>query len=205
MINREKRKKLIIFIPLTSIILAVLSLVIPTVYVSYYSNFAYIKTYIWIFGLDFTSFIGFNFLPNYQLLYSFLSSTIIILAIYSLIQNIRYIIQDRKKYDYIRFWLAWIICGVFLIFASFLYWRIYPSLFMQEVTKTVKGYEISTGLYYNNIWYYYFFRKPIFLTLSGLIIAISGITYKALSSFPGGIKTTQKANQKEISQELKST
>jgi len=181
------KNKLIMIIPLISLILAIISLIIPTVYISFSFNFAPIETYIWIFGLTYNTYTGFTFLPNYELLWSFLSSMIIILAIYSLIQNIRYIIKDQEKYDYIKFWLAWIICGSFLIFSAFIYWIIYPYLFSKELTEIFKiggqEFEIPLGVSICNIWYYYFLRRPLFLILSGIILAITGATYKFLYFF----------------------
>ncbi|TXT61514.1 MAG: membrane protein of unknown function [Promethearchaeota archaeon] len=176
----KNKKKLIVLIPLSCLVLAIFSLAVPTVYVSWTFNLTHFENYIWIFGLNYTSFIGFTFLNSYQLLFSLLTTGIIILAIYSLIQNIRYIIGDKKHFDYIKFWLAWIICGTFLLFSVFLYWYLYPWIFAQEITYEVQGETFGTGYKLIEIWYFYFLRSPIFLSLSGLILIISGITFKSL-------------------------
>lgn len=154
----DKRHKIIFIFPLVSIILGILSFCIPVVWQPD-------KIY-WIWGLTFSKQTGFDFLTIYRLFWSLVSSMILILTIYALIQNTRYIysIKRRKESNIIKFWLAWILIGIALIFTAILYFRLYPNLIL--------------GFSYPNA-----FEFPFLIYSAGGIMIIAGITLRVFYYF----------------------
>ncbi len=154
----EFQHKLILVPPLISILLIGISLIIPVIWQP--------ERLYWIFGLIYTKGQGFAFLSNYMLFWSVASSLILILAVYALIQNIRFIVsmKGRSENGIIKFWLAWILVGMTFIFVAILYFRIYPNLIF-------------------NITYPNTFKFSFLMYISGSMMIVTGISLRVLNYY----------------------
>ncbi|MBD3196767.1 MAG: hypothetical protein GF317_17045 [Candidatus Lokiarchaeota archaeon] len=164
----ENIEKYIWYLPLLSFLFSIISLLIP---IATRPN----GEILWICGLGFTPQYGLALVQKEFLsLFSFLSTIIILFSCYAIIKmfmDYRENLEKKRenKNDISKYWLLWIIIGIFLLIAiyfyiSFDFWDRFDFIW--------------------DFWSAYTFNGAIiFLYVAGSLMILSGILLKLLKTY----------------------
>ncbi|TXT62206.1 MAG: membrane protein of unknown function [Promethearchaeota archaeon] len=114
--NLRNFKQYLWILPVLGIILNILSLIIPI----FYDLTS--REVFWILGFKSSNIDGLKMISNeFLLLFSFITSFIIIVFSYGLFKNAYLIYQRKEELKIIKYWLAWILIGIFSILLIYFY------------------------------------------------------------------------------------